>query len=196
MGTPSITRKTTLIELAALVSEALEAAGIVATLSGGSAVSAYTENRYESEDLDFVTTALLEELKPALEPLGFVHRGRPRLSVFEHPATRWYVEFPPAPLSFGGTYVDASNCAVLPTPAGNLRIITATHSVMDRLIAAASWKDAPSLEQAVLVATHQSDNIDWDEIDTWVVAEGVTNAREVVEFYRAVRRSPPGTLSS
>ena len=191
MGTPSITRKTTMTELAALVSEALEAAGIVATLSGGGAVSAYTENRYESEDLDFVTTALLEELKPVLEPLGFVHTGSPRLSVFEHPATRWYLEFPPAPLSFGGTYVDSSKSAVLATPAGNVRIITPTHSVMDRLIAAASWQDAPSLEQAVLVATHQSENIDWDQIDTWVVAEGVTDAREVIDFYRAVRRSPP-----
>ena len=191
MGTPGITRKTTMTELAALVSEALEAAGIVATLSGGSAVSVYTDNRYESEDLDFVTTALLEELKPVLEPLGFLHTGSPRLSVFEHPATRWYLEFPPAPLSFGGTYVDASKCAVLSTPVGDVRIITATHTVMDRLIAAASWQDASSLEQAVLVATHQSDNIDWGQIDSWVVAEGVSRAREVTEFYRAVRRSPP-----
>jgi hypothetical protein len=178
-------------ELAAIVSEALAAAGIVATLSGGSAVSVYTDNRYESKDLDFVTTALLEELKPVLEPMGFVHTGSPRLSVFEHPATKWYLEFPPAPLGFGGTYVDASECAVLSTPAGNVRIITATHSVMDRLIAAASWQDAPSLDQAVLVATHQSDSIDWKEIDTWVAAEGISTAREVLEFYRAVRRPPP-----
>ena len=35
------------------------------------------------------------------------------------------------------------------------------------------------------MATHQSNNIDWDQLDTWVVAEGVTNAREVIEFYRA-----------
>lgn len=35
-----------MIELAAIVSEALEAAGIVATLSGGGAVSAYTEKRW------------------------------------------------------------------------------------------------------------------------------------------------------
>ncbi len=191
MEAPSITRETPMTELAAIVSEALEAASIVATLSGGSAVSAYTKNHYQSEDLDFVTTALLEELKPVLEPMGFVHTGSPRLSVFEHAATRWYLEFPPAPLSFGGTYVDASKCAVLSTPAGNVRIITATHSVMDRLIAASSWQDAPSLEQAVLVAKHQSDTIDWDEIDTWVTAEGITTAREVIEFYRAVQRAPP-----
>jgi hypothetical protein len=179
-------------EVAAIVSEALEAAGIVATLSGGSAVSAYTDNRYESEDLDFVTAALLEELIPVLEPLGFVHTGNPRLSVFEHPATRWYLEFPPAPLAFGGTYIDAAECAVLSTPAGNLQIITATQSIMDRLSAATYWRDASSLDQAVLVATHQSENIDWDQINAWVVAEGITRVREVLEFYRAVRRPPPG----
>jgi hypothetical protein len=180
-----------MIELAARVSEALEAAGIIATLSGGSAVSVYSDNRYQSEDLDFVTAALLDELGPALEPLGFVHKGSPRLSVFEHPATKWYLEFPPAPLSFGGTYVDASQCAVLSTPGGKVRVITATHSIMDRLSAAASWKDAPSLEQALLVARHQAENIDWEEIDAWVVAEGFLTAREVIEFYRAVKRALP-----
>lgn len=191
MKTPNITAETTMLELAVIVSEALEAAGIVATLSGGSAVSAYTESRYVSEDLDFVTTALLEDLEPVLEPLGFVHTGSPRLSVFEHPATRWYLEFPPAPLSFGGTYIDASESARLSTPTGTLRILTPTQSVMDRLIAASSWQDAPSLEQAVLVATHQSNSIDWDEVAAWVVAEGIANTREVHDFYRAVRRSPP-----
>ena len=195
-GPAAITGETTLIELATRVSEALDSAGIIATLSGGSAVSIYSENRYQSADLDFVTTALLKDLEPVLEPLGFVHKGSPRLSVFEHSAVRWYLEFPPAPLSFGGTYIDASQCAVLSTPAGKLRIITATHSVMDRLSAAASWQDAPSLEQAVLVATHQSENIDWIAIDTWVVTEGFHEAREVIEFYRAVRRSPPTAQQS
>jgi hypothetical protein len=44
---PSISEKTTLIELAAIVSDALENAGIIATLSGGAAVSIYTDNRYQ-----------------------------------------------------------------------------------------------------------------------------------------------------
>ena len=57
-----ISESTTLVELAAIVSETLEQAGIVATLSGGAAVSIYTENRYLSEDLDFVTVALVDEL--------------------------------------------------------------------------------------------------------------------------------------
>lgn len=188
MKKPNISPATTALELAAIVSDTLEAAGIVATLSGGGAVSIYTENRYESEDLDFVTTALLAELKQALEPLGFIHRGSPRLSVFEHPDTHWYLEFPPAPLGFGGTYVDAADCARVSTGTGDVRIITATHSIMDRLIAAASWQDSQALEQAKLVAAHQGENVDWDELDAWVLREGIGATPEVGDFYREVRR--------
>jgi len=54
-----ITEETTLTELAAIVSDVLEREGIVATLSGGAAVSIYSDNRYVSEDLDFVTVALV-----------------------------------------------------------------------------------------------------------------------------------------
>jgi len=111
--------------------------------------------------------------------------------VFEHPATRWYLEFPPAPLGFGGTYVDASDCALLSTRAGNVRVISATHSVMDRLIAAASWQDAQALEQAKLVAAHQAKSIDWHELDRWVTAEDIGSTPEVIEFYRDLRGSPP-----
>lgn len=185
--------ETTLLELAAVVSEALRAAGIVATLSGGSAVTIYSENRYESTDLDFVTAANLEMLKAALTPLGFLHSGTPRLLVFEHPDTQWYLEFPPAPLSFGGTYVDVSECRRLQTPAGELSIITPTHCVMDRLMAAAAWHDAPSLEQATLVATRQATQIDWNEIDAWTLREGITDSRQVRSFYRSLGRELPST---
>ncbi len=186
-----ITAKTTLTELAAIISDALESNHITATLSGGAAVSIYSKNRYQSADLDFVTTALIGELKEALEPLGFKHSGNPRLSVFEHPATTWYVEFPPAPLGFGGTYVDPSNCTLIETNFGKLRIITPTHSVMDRLIAAAAWNEPQSLEQALLVVSHQRGRIDWDELDRWVLQEGIATDKEIVEFYRKIARTLP-----
>lgn len=186
-----ITETTTLAELAAIVSDALERNGIVATLSGGAAVSIYSENRYESEDLDFVTIALVKELKTALEPLGFEHAGSPRLCVFEHPKTRWYLEFPPAPLSFGGTYVDPSQCALVDTGLEKLRIITPTQSIMDRLIAAATWNEAQSLEQALLVTEHQRDNIDWEELDQWVTREGISGHREIALFYKKIQRPLP-----
>jgi hypothetical protein len=186
-----INDKTTLIELAAIVSAELERQKIVATLSGGSAVSIYTNNNYLSEDLDFVTIARVEELRAALEPLGFKHTGRPRLSVFEHPETSWYLEFPPAPLSFGGTYIDPSQCALVDTGLGSLRIITPTQSVMDRLIAAAVWNEPQSLEQALLVVEFQHDKIVWDELDRWVGVEGISGDKEILEFYERVGRPHP-----
>ena len=186
-----ISKKTTLIELAAIVSEALENAGIIATLSGGAAVSIYTDNRYQSVDLDYVTAALVDDLKNVLEPLGFQSNGRPRLSVFEHPHSIWYLEFPPAPLSFGGTYVDPSDCELIDTGLGSLRIITPTHSIMDRLIAAAAWHEPQSLEQALLVAESQAGRIDWPGFDEWIIREGVGGEKEVIEFYKRIGRISP-----
>ncbi|MDH3336820.1 MAG: hypothetical protein OER22_15460 [Gammaproteobacteria bacterium] len=186
-----IDEQTSLKELAAIVSETLESAGIIATLSGGAAVSIYSNNKYQSVDLDFVTAALVDELKSALEPLGFVHTGRPRLSVFEHPKTQWYLEFPPAPLGFGGTYVSPSDCAQIDTGIGLLRIITPTHSVMDRLIAAAAWNEPQSLDQALLVTAHCADKIDWKALDEWVVTEGIRNSKQILEYYYNVNRKLP-----
>lgn len=62
-----ITSSTSLEALAAIISQALEAAGILATLSGGAAVSIYTNNRYQREDLDFVSSAAAGKLAKAVE---------------------------------------------------------------------------------------------------------------------------------
>ena len=186
-----ITEKTSLSELASIVSETLEDAGIIATLSGGAAVSIYTRNRYVSRDLDFVTLARVDELSKALEPLGFKQTGRPRLSVFEHPLSRWYLEFPPAPLGFGSTYVDPSQCAPVDISVGRLRIITPTQCVMDRLVAAATWNEPQSLEQALLVAETKNSSINWDDLDRWVMHEGITAEQAITEFYSKVGRRIP-----
>ena len=67
-----ITEATSIVELAVIISEALEAAGITATLSGGGAASIYSHNQYMSHDLDFVTSADPKSLFKAIAPLGFV----------------------------------------------------------------------------------------------------------------------------
>lgn len=121
---PGINASSTLQDVAAIVSSSLEHAGIAATLSGGAAVSIYSNNEYQSKDLDFVTGALIADLTPVLTGLGFVHTGVPRMSQFSHPLIGWFIEFPP------------------------------TQSVMDRMAAAIAWKDAQSREQAVLVAAN------------------------------------------
>ena len=106
------------------------------TLSGGAAVSIYSHNAYQWKDLDFVTAAMVADLSPVLVELGFVYTGVPRFSQFSHPLIEWYVEFPPTPISFGHLHVTHKQCATIEFPAGKLRIVTPTQSVMDRLAAA------------------------------------------------------------
>ena len=65
--TARITEQSGVEEVAAIVSDALEGAGITATFSGGSAVTIYSNNTYLSRDLDFVTSAMVDDLKPVLE---------------------------------------------------------------------------------------------------------------------------------
>lgn len=147
----AINRKTSPAELAARVSQALDAAGIMATLSGGAAVSIYSENRYQSKDLDFVTAERKKHLMAALEPLGFRLAADRRH--FEHPDTDLFLEFPPAPLGFGRRQVPQEDIPLLKTRWGPLRIITPTQCVMDRLAAYWHWSDRQSWDQAVMVAS-------------------------------------------
>jgi hypothetical protein len=167
-----VTRDTSLDELAALVSQALEAAGIVATLSGGGAVSLYSANEYESCDLDFVTSERTNAIAAAIAPLGFTHVSGARQ--FEHPETDYYVEFPPGPLGFGETTVSDDTAAILHTAFGPLRIVTPTQSVMDRLAAYVNWKDNPSFDQAIMVALRHP--IDWSALYEWARVEGIDAA--------------------
>jgi hypothetical protein len=183
-----ITPKSTLQDVAAIVSSSLEQAGIAATLSGGAAVSIYSDNQYQSKDLDFVTAAMLADVSPVLGALGFVHMGVPRMSQFSHPLVEWYVEFPPTPISFGHLYVTHEQCAIIELPAGRLRIVTPTQSVMDRLAAAIAWTDAQSREQAILVAANQE--IDWKELRRWYANEGETD-EEFGRFHTAVELARP-----
>lgn len=165
----SISNDTAAVELATLVSQTLESAGIVATLSGGGAVSMYTENRYQSKDLDFVTSERREKLANALAPLGFKLARDQRH--FEHPDTSFYLEFPPGPLEFGSRVLTHEDIPRLDTPWGALRVITPTLCVMDRLIAYWAWGDRQSWDQAVMVCKCSSD-VDYDELVSFAEAEG------------------------
>lgn len=180
---PEITEMSTVEEVAAIVSDALDRAGITATLSGGSAVTIYSDNAYLSRDLDFVTSAMVADLEPVLKTLGFEHTGVPRLSQFSHPKVEWYVEFPPSPLMFGHLHVSPADCALLELPVGKLRIITPTQSVMDRLAAAYAWRDAQSRDQAIMVGATQ--DIDWEALKAWFADEGESE-KEYRRFKEAV----------
>lgn len=162
---------TTIAELAARVSQALEGAGITATLSGGAAVSIYTNNEYESKDLDFVTAERRERLAAALAPLGFVLASDRRH--FSHQGTELFLEFPAAPLQFGNRIVQQDDVPTLETPWGPLRVVTPTLCVMDRLAAYWHWHDRQSWDQAVMV-TRQHD-VDYGILAAFAQEEGAAS---------------------
>jgi len=162
-----IDKRTTLEELAALVSNALENAGVTATLSGGAAVTIFSDNAYESADLDFVTSERNKELEAIVEHLGFTRVGS--LRMFEHPDSDWYLEFPPGPLGFGDTYIDAAQLPLLKTDYGPLRIITPTLCVLDRLAACWYHGDRQTWDQAIEVVKRQK--IDWEYVYAWAKSE-------------------------
>jgi hypothetical protein len=170
------------LDLAAIVSQALERAGISATLSGGAAVSIYSDNEYESRDLDFVTSERKSVIASAIEPLGF--RFEPGTRAFDHPDTDYYVEFPPGPLGFGETVVSDEDAATLQTRFGPLKIVTPTQSVMDRLSAYVAWTDNQALDQATMIARRQP--LDWIALREWSEREGVRS--DVIEKLERIRR--------
>jgi hypothetical protein len=164
-----ITASTTIEELAAIVSTTLEAAGISAVLSGGAVVSIYTNNEYESSDLDFISHESTGRIAEAIAALGFKREGR----MFFHPRTPLFVEFPAGPLAIGDQLIRATEVAEKKTPAGTIRLLTPTQSVMDRLAAYFHWNDLQSLDQAVMVASSQK--ISLNKLETWARREGASD---------------------
>lgn len=57
--------------MATLVSEALRKNHIEAFLSGGAVVTIYSENEYQSWDLDFISHADRKKIKKVMESIGF-----------------------------------------------------------------------------------------------------------------------------
>ena len=96
----------------------------------------YAHNKYQSNDLDFVTVARRDALSEALRPMWFaLAKDRHR---FTQPGTALFLEFPAGPLEFGDRIVHHEDIPRLDTPWGPLRVITPTQCVMDRLAANAA----------------------------------------------------------
>lgn len=153
-------------ELAAYIQDALQADGIPVVLSGGSAVSFYSSNKYVSKDLDLINAGFARrgKIKSVMENLDFTEKGR----YFIHPETTFFVEFPDGPLSVGEEPVREISEFQLAT--GTLRVLSPTDCVKDRLCAFYFWNDLQGLEQAVLVTNSQK--VDLKEIKRWSKVEG------------------------
>ncbi|MCP4749253.1 MAG: hypothetical protein GY866_00020 [Proteobacteria bacterium] len=161
-----ITKDTSLKNLALIVCSRLKQDGVDAVLTGGAVVSIYTENRYESWDLGFVTHSPEPMVTGSLSKIGFTKtQGR----YYSHPDSDFFVEFPSPPIAVGNKPVTRFN--EIRSESGYLKLLTPTHCVMDRLAAYYHWNDIPSLEQSIMVA--KAHGIDAGEIEKWSLEEGM-----------------------
>jgi hypothetical protein len=174
-----ITKKMTLKELASLVGKILKDAAIDAVLTGGAVVSIYTDNKYQSFDLDFITYSSLKELEKVFKGTGFYRDGR----FFKHPETDFFIDFPAPPISVGNTPVTEFNEIVSKNK--YLKLLTPTHCVMDRLAANYHWDDQQALVQALMVA-HEN-VIDFEKIKKWSTDEGMSDKFEY--FFSEYKKS-------
>jgi hypothetical protein len=175
-----ITKKTPIEEIGALVCQALAAEGIESVLTGGAVVTIYSNNEYQSYDLDFVLPGLAKNVDKIMRALGFrKERGRH----WTHSDTPYFVEFPGTMLAIG----DSGNVETqdLKTKAGSLRLLTPTSSVMDRLAAYYHWNDLQGLEQALALAKRHP--IKLEAIKRWSKAEG--HGQKLAEFLSRLKHS-------
>ena len=142
-------------ELAAFVSDHLRTHGIDTVLTGGACVSLYTGNRYESYDLDFVniSEAPTARIQAALLQIGFAPEGR----IYVNSKVKYSIDILNPPLSIGAEKITATNTIAVKKM--QLKLLTRTDSVRDRLAAFYFWNDLQALEQAVMVARDNEVNL-------------------------------------
>jgi hypothetical protein len=172
-------RHITLKDLAALISGKLSERGIDAILVGGACVSIYTENKYQSFDLDFVSHAAIKEITSALAEIGFQKKG---MRYFKQKECPFFIEFIAPPAAIGDEPLKSEKN--LKTKTGNIILLTPTDSVKDRLAAYYHWNDPQALEQALMVATAQRINV--QEVKRWSEKEG--HAEKYRQFLKRLRK--------
>lgn len=122
-------------ELAGYVSEKLRKRGIETILVGGACVTIYSENRYQSYDLDYITYEEMRKVKKALLELGFAAKA----SYFQHENCQWFVEFISPPAAVGGEPI--SEFSSVETIYGRIKLLRPVDSVKDRLASYYHWND-------------------------------------------------------
>jgi len=170
-------QKVTLKELAAIVGAQLKKYEIDAVLTGGACVSVYSENRYQSLDLDFVTNAVEDKpaaIKKALGEIGFDLRPE---GFFGNDDCPFIIEFIPLPLAVGREPV--KEISTIKTRTGSFRLLSPTDCVKDRLAAFYHWNDRQSLEQALMVAKRHK--IDKKEVKRWSKNENMLDKYEIFD---------------
>lgn len=173
-----LSRRSGLADVARAVAQALGSARIHAVLTGGACASLYSRGYYQSSDLDFIiqSGASSVELDTAMASIGFRRVG----NQYEHPAARFFVEFPAGPLGIG------SDLRIQPVAykikGTTVSALSPTDSCRDRLAAFYHWNDRQALRVAVTIARRHPVNI--NAIRRWSRRE--VCSEKLSEFLRAV----------
>lgn len=169
--------------MAALIVETLAAHGIDVVLVGGSCVCVWINERFGSFDLDFVDVSYSrrKEIAAALANIGFVPKGKTKY--FEHPDSKWSIEFPTAPLAVGHEHIAAARVASLATEMGTIRLLGPTDTIKDRLLWWYIDGDRQCWEQALDIARNHK--VKWSDLKKWHAGEG--HAHQYDEFRKALK---------
>jgi hypothetical protein len=175
----TITRRSTIADVAAEVAASLRDARFVAVLTGGACATIYSAGAYQSHDLDFIIRdgGGRKALDAAMAAAGFT-RDHDR---YVHAATDFYVEFPRGPLSIGDD-VDITPVE-LKVGRGRTLALSATDACRDRLAAFYHWSDRQSLRSAVAIARRH--RVRMAVIERWSIREG--QAARFAEFRSSLR---------
>lgn len=150
-------------ELACFICELLKENGITAVLVGGACVSIYSENRYQSYDLDFATYENLKKIENVLNNIEFKRKGR----YFIREDCPYFIDFVNPPIAIGNEPIHKFEN--IETSSGSLQLLTPTDCVKDRLSSFFHWNDEQALDQALLVAKNQPINL--KDVKRWAKAE-------------------------
>lgn len=165
--------------LAAYLSTELKKLGINTILVGGACVTIYSNNRYQSYDLDFATYEDMKKVKKAMFQLGFILKGRH----YTHDKCPWLVEFVTPPIAVGGQPIEKFKDKKLPL--GTIRMLRPEDSVKDRLASYFYWGDRQGLHQAINICSTQK--VDMNELRAWAKQENQLEKFE--EFHQKISSS-------
>ena len=173
-------KKITLEQLAAIISKQLRKYQIDSILVGGGCVSIYSQNRYQSYDLDYVVYEDMKKIEVALSELGFKRKSRH----FEHKDCPFFVEFVEPPVAIGNEPVHKYE--YYHTKLGTIKMLTPTDSVKDRLASFYHWNDRQGLDQAVDICQQIFSKVDINEIKRWSIQERQVKKFEI--FFKKIEK--------
>ena len=172
----------TLENLAAIISKCLFKHNIESILVGGGCVSIYSQNRYQSYDLDYVTYEDIKKIAVALNELGFKKKGRH----FEHKDCQYIIDIIAPPVAIGNEPIEKYEYHK--TSLGTIKMLTPTDSVKDRLASYYHWNDQQGLDQAISICKEIPDRVDIKDIKRWSKNEGQSKKYEI--FLKHLKTDP------